>query len=100
MRTLQGSRLAIGFYPTFSYDSSGGGGVATARSSSTPGRINVEFDPSSVFIPDVTGQSSRWPCTAEPELSASRRESETLNLGLMDFAFEVREGWEGTDLDR
>lgn len=58
MRTLSGSKLAIGFYPTFSYDSSGGGGVAKVTSSSTPGRTNLEFDPSSVYIPEVTGQSS------------------------------------------
>jgi hypothetical protein len=58
MRTLSGSKLAIGFYPTFTYDSSGGGGVAKVTTSSIPGRSNLEFDPTSVYIPEVTGQSS------------------------------------------
>lgn len=58
MRTLSGSELAIGFYPKFIYNSSGGGGIARASASSTPGRTNLEFDPQSVSIPDVTGQSS------------------------------------------
>ena len=58
MRTLSGSELAIGFYPKFIYNSSGGGGIARASASSIPGRTNLEFDPESVSIPDVTGQSS------------------------------------------
>ena len=57
MRTLSGSELAIGFYPKFTYDSSGGGGVATASRSGSH-RLNLEFDPSSVAIPDVDGTSS------------------------------------------
>ena len=59
MRTLSGSELAIGFYPKFIYNSSGGGGIATASASSKPGRTNLEFDPYTVSIPDVTSQSSK-----------------------------------------
>ena len=59
MKTLSGSILAIGFYPTFSYDSSGGGGVAKATNSSTPGRVNLSFDPSQVYITEVTGATSK-----------------------------------------
>ena len=58
MRTLSGSELAIGFYPKFIYNSSGGGGIARASASSKPGRTNLEFDPQTVSIPDVTGKSS------------------------------------------
>lgn len=59
MRTLAGSELAIGFYPKFIYNSAGGGGMARASSSRTPGRTNLEFDPQSVSIPDVTGMTSK-----------------------------------------
>ena len=31
MRTLSDSELAVAVYPTFSYNSLGGGGIATAR---------------------------------------------------------------------
>ena len=57
MRTLPGSELAIGFYPRFIYDSSGGGGIASASRSGSS-RLDLEFDPAKVSIPDVSGRSS------------------------------------------
>lgn len=57
MRTLAGSELAIGFYPKFIYDSSGGGGIAKAAKNGR-NRIELVFDPAAVSIPDVTGKSS------------------------------------------
>lgn len=56
MRTLEGSELAIGFYPKFIYNSFGGGGVADAVKNGD--RIQLMFDPASVRIPDVTSKSS------------------------------------------
>ena len=51
MRTLGDSELAISVYPTFSYNSLGGGGVATATQSGDV--VHLTFDPQTVVIPDV-----------------------------------------------
>ena len=57
MRTLQGSELAVGFYPNFDYDSSGGGGIARAVRGED-NRLHLTFDPGAVSIPNVTSKSS------------------------------------------
>ena len=51
MRTLGDSELAISIYPTFSYNSLGGGGVAKATQSGDV--VHLTFDPRTVVIPDV-----------------------------------------------
>ena len=53
MKTTSGSALAIGFYPTFKYNASGGGGLGkiTAISGS---RASIEFDPQQVLIPPLS----------------------------------------------
>ena len=52
MRTLSDSELSVSIYPTFEYNSSGGGGVATASADGS--RINLLFDPKAVTIPEVS----------------------------------------------
>ena len=60
MESLKGCQLGIGMYPTFSYNASGGGGIATATPSvESPSRVDVVFDPAAVTIPDVTYSTAR-----------------------------------------
>ncbi|KAK9825440.1 hypothetical protein WJX81_008139 [Elliptochloris bilobata] len=58
MRTLEDSELAIGAYPTFLYNSSGGGGLG--RATTVGNRINIEFDPAEVMIPAVDYSTARF----------------------------------------
>ena len=58
MRTLSDSELAIAVYPTFSYNSLGGGGVATAREEGSI--VHVTFDPSTLTIPDVNYRNTTF----------------------------------------
>jgi len=61
LTTLTGCQLAIGRYPRFSYDASGGGGVsqappATANSCSIP----LQFPAGQLSIPPLDGRSTRF----------------------------------------
>ena len=59
MKTTSGSALAIGFYPTFKYNASGGGGVGqvTAISGS---RASIKFDPEEVLIPPLSWRTGAY----------------------------------------
>jgi hypothetical protein len=57
MRTLSDSELSVSVYPTFAYNSLGGGGLATARTEGN--RINLLFDPTSVTIPEVSTRTAK-----------------------------------------
>lgn len=69
MKTTSGSALAIGFYPTFKYNASGGGGLGqvTAISGS---RASIKFDPEEVLIPPLS-----WRTGAYQVLACSRARS-------------------------
>ena len=58
MKTTSGSALAIGFYPTFKYNASGGGGVGqiTAISGS---RASIKFDAEEVVIPPLSWRTGK-----------------------------------------
>ena len=58
MRTLSDSELAIAVYPTFSYNSMGGGGLATAREEGSV--VHITFDPSTLSIPDVNYRNTTF----------------------------------------
>lgn len=58
MRTLSDSELAIAVYPTFSYNSLGGGGVASAREEGSI--VHITFDPSTLTIPDVNYRNTTF----------------------------------------
>lgn len=74
MRTRPGCRLAISIYPSFTYDSSGGGGdaaVSPAGSGSAPalpacvpppppGALAVSFDPARLSIPALDWRTTRF----------------------------------------
>jgi len=60
MESLAGCQLGISIYPTFSYNASGGGGVASAtQSAEFPSRVDIVFDPKAVSIPDVTYSTAK-----------------------------------------
>ncbi len=58
MRTLSDSELAVAVYPTFSYNSIGGGGLATAREEGSI--VHITFDPSTLSIPDVNYRNTTF----------------------------------------
>lgn len=58
MRTLSDSELAVAVYPTFSYNSVGGGGLATAREEGSI--VHMTFDPSTLSIPDVNYRNTTF----------------------------------------
>ena len=58
MRTLSDSELAVAVYPTFSYNSLGGGGIATAREEGS--KVHMTFDPSTLSIPDVNYRNTTF----------------------------------------
>ncbi len=58
MRTLSDSELAVAVYPTFSYNSVGGGGIASARRDGEI--IYMTFDPSTLSIPDVNFRNTTF----------------------------------------
>jgi hypothetical protein len=58
MRTLSDSELAVAVYPTFTYNSVGGGGVATATQEGSI--VHMTFDPSTLNIPDVNYRNTTF----------------------------------------
>lgn len=58
MRTLADSQLAVSIYPAFSYNSLGGGGIATAVQEPGSDRVYLTFDTSVLNIPSVTGRTA------------------------------------------
>jgi hypothetical protein len=53
LKTGRGSALAIGFYPTFKYNASGGGGFGRITAI-TGSKAFVEFDHKEVHIPTLS----------------------------------------------
>ena len=59
MRTLKDSELIISFFPKFTYDARGGGGLSDAPI--TPdGRTAVKFDLQTLNIPDVSYKTASF----------------------------------------
>lgn len=59
MRSLESSQLAVSVYPTFTYDASGGGGIAQAQDLGG-GRLHVTFDADTLYIPDVNYKTAKF----------------------------------------
>lgn len=59
MRALKDSELAVSVYPTFTYDASGGGGIADAHDLGD-GRLHVKFDADTLYIPDVYYKTAKF----------------------------------------
>lgn len=60
LRTRPACRLAISVYPSFAYDASGGGGVATATKDGATGRTALTFAPDAVAIPRLDWRTTRF----------------------------------------
>jgi hypothetical protein len=58
MRTLSDSELAVSIYPSFAYNSTGGGGIAKATAGGS--RINLCFNPSALRIPPVDARTTKF----------------------------------------
>lgn len=58
MRTLSDCELAVAVYPTFSYNSIGGGGLASATQEGSV--VHIQFDPSTLKIPDVNFRNTTF----------------------------------------
>lgn len=58
MRTLADSELAVSVYPSFAYNSLGGGGLADATVEG--GRVNISFNPTAVNIPPVDARTTKF----------------------------------------
>ncbi|TVU28000.1 hypothetical protein EJB05_19506, partial [Eragrostis curvula] len=61
-RTQDGCRLGIGRYPDFAYNAQGGRGVGAGRGkeSGEDGAVLVEFDVASLYIPPMSGATTRF----------------------------------------
>lgn len=59
MRALENSQLAVSVYPTFTYNASGGAGVAQTQDLGD-GRMHVTFDAQTLYIPDVYSKTAKF----------------------------------------
>jgi hypothetical protein len=59
LTTLAGCGLAIGGYPRFGYNASGGGGTGRLEPPDDAGRQALGFDPQQLQIPPLDGRSTR-----------------------------------------
>jgi len=60
LTTLAGCGLAIGAYPRFRYNASGGGGLGQLAAATGPGPQALRFEPAGLRIPDLDGRTTRW----------------------------------------
>jgi len=60
LRTADHCRLAIGAYPFFAYDASGGGGRGTLSRSEAEGHQSVAFPAEGLQIPPLDSRTGRW----------------------------------------
>ncbi|MFN9924149.1 MAG: hypothetical protein ACK55H_08980 [Cyanobacteriota bacterium] len=60
LETLAGCGLAIGGYPRFRYDASGGGGLGLVSAGAGPGRNGLRFAPEGLQIPALESRTTRF----------------------------------------
>ena len=60
LTTLPGCGLAIGGYPRFCYDATGGGGVGQVARPGASGWQGLEFDPAALQIPPLESRTTRF----------------------------------------
>ncbi|MCS5698098.1 hypothetical protein NZK32_03470 [Cyanobium sp. FGCU-52] len=96
LRTDAGCGLAIGPWPRFRYDASGGGGTGVAGETSADGWQPLHFDPAGLTIPALNGRTGRIlgvplppgiAIAIRPQQLAGRWQPET---GRVELAFEAR----------
>lgn len=60
MATGANCALAIGSYPRFRYNGSGGGGLGNASEPTSDGWQGLEFDPTTLVIPPLSARTTRF----------------------------------------
>ena len=60
LRSLEGCRLKIGKYPTFTYNASGGGGKATLLPNEKNNLLYIRFSSKTFSIPPLTSKTTRF----------------------------------------
>ena len=60
LKSLDGCRLAIGKYPSFSYNAYGGGGKATLLPNQKRNLLHISFSPETFSIPPLTSQTTKF----------------------------------------
>ena len=60
MKSLEGCRLKIGSYPTFTYNAYGGGGKATLLPSQKTNFLHVSFSSKTFSIPPLTSRTTKF----------------------------------------
>ena len=96
MSTTKNSALAIGFYPTFKYNASGGGGVGSITSIEG-NKATVHFDPKDVLIPPLnwrTGVHLQLPFKMRIK-SWVLQQSLKLDIAIGDWPFHTPQSCQG-----
>ena len=60
LKSLDGCRLAIGKYPSFSYNAYGGGGEAELLSNQKNNLLHISFSSKTFSIPPITSKSTKF----------------------------------------
>ena len=60
LKSLEGCRLAIGKYPSFTYDAYGGGGEATLIPSQKSNLLHISFSSKTFSIPPLTSKTTKF----------------------------------------
>jgi len=60
LKSLEGCRLKIGKYPTFTYNAYGGGGKATLLSNQKNNLLHISFSSKAFSIPPLTSKTTKF----------------------------------------
>ena len=60
LKSLDGCRLKIGKYPSFTYNAYGGGGKATLLPNQSNNLLHISFSPKTFSIPPLTSKTTRF----------------------------------------
>ena len=60
LKSLEGCRLVIGKYPSFSYNAYGGGGEATLLPNQRSNLLHINFSSKTFSIPPLTSQTTKF----------------------------------------
>ncbi len=96
LKSLEGCRLKIGKYPTFTYNAYGGGGKATLLPNQKNNLLHVSFSSKAFSIPPLTSKTTRFlsvplPPSFKIEMSMDHLEGTIdKNSGEVLFQFESK----------
>ena len=96
LRSLEGCRLKIGFYPQFFYNASGGGGEAILLPSNKNNLLFLRFSSENFSIPPLTSKTTKFlslplPPSFKIKMSMNKLEGTVnINSGEVLFQFESK----------